>query len=213
MIGHIYYLTSYNIINIFDIYYFKLKMLFNIDRATKQNILQQYKQDALDYENRKKQERQRKIQEEREYLAQTQKREMELEDRLRYEKMRKQTEAMEDYKRMLQQEQNKPRFSKIGDVRVNNYGYNPNNSMRTYQTEPEQNYNNNINNQNNYNNSYQEPERQMSPSDKERSMIRREDHMRDFLTDRQNEREIQSYFQRQKENQQRYYKEFLDSQV
>ena len=44
-------------------------------------------------------------------------------------------------------------------------------------------------------------------------MIRREDHMRDFLTDRQNEREIQSYFQRQKENQQRYYKEFLDSQV
>ena len=188
-------------------------MLFNIDRATKQNILQQYKQDALDYENRKKLERQRKIQEEREYLAQTQKREMELEDRLRYEKMRKQTEAMEDYKRMLQQEQNKPRFSKIGDVRVNNYGYNPNNSMRTYQTEPEQNYNNNINNQNNYNNSYQEPERQMSPSEKERSMIRREDHMRDFLTDRQNEREIQSYFQRQKENQQRYYKEILDSQV
>ena len=54
-------------------------MLFNIDRATKQNILQQYKQDALDYENRKIQERQRKIQEEREFLAQNQKRETERE--------------------------------------------------------------------------------------------------------------------------------------
>lgn len=202
-------------------------MLFNIDRATKQSILQQYKQDALDYENRKIQERQRKIQEEREFLAQNQKRETEIEDRLRYEKMRKQAEAMEEYKKMLQQKENQPKFSKNGEIRVNQYGFNiPHTS--SYKNEPQvlppnyNNYNNpnpyqpNPNNQtlnnDSMNNNY-ELERQLSPSQKEKSMIRREDHMKNFLTDRQNEQEIMSYFERQKQNRQKYYKEMLDSQV
>ena len=203
-------------------------MLFNIDRATKQNILQQYKQDALDYENRKIQERQRKIQEEREFLAQNQNRETEIEDRLRYEKMRKQAEVMEEYKRMLQQKENQSKFSKNGEIRPNQYGFNiPNTS--SYKTEPQvlpQNYNNYSNNPNsfqtgpvnqplnndNMNNNF-ELERQLSPSQKEKSLIRREDHMKNFLTDRQNEREIISYFERQKQNRQKYYKEMLDSQV
>lgn len=203
-------------------------MLFNIDRATKQNILQQYKQDALDYENRKIQERQRKIQEEREFLAQNQKRETEIEDRLRYEKMRKQAEAMEEYKKMLQQKENQPKFSKNGEIRANQYGFNiPNTS--SYKTESQvlpqsyNNYNNNpityqpnpINqplNNDKMNNNF-ELERQLSPSQRERSMIRREDHMKNFLTDRQNEQEIVSYFEKQKQSRQKYYKEMLDSQV
>ena len=42
-------------------------MLFNADNQTKQRIFNQYKQDAIDYHQRKEDEKRRRIQEEREY--------------------------------------------------------------------------------------------------------------------------------------------------
>ena len=69
-------------------------MLFNVDKNAKQNMLQQYKQDALEYEQRKLQEKQKRIQEEREYLAQNQKRETEIEDRIRLDKLKRQNETI-----------------------------------------------------------------------------------------------------------------------
>ena len=44
-------------------------MFFNLDRNSKQNLFNQYKQDAIDYRQKKNIEKQRRIQEEREYLA------------------------------------------------------------------------------------------------------------------------------------------------
>ena len=44
-------------------------MFFNLDKNTKQNLFNQYKQEAINYRQKKSNEKQRRIQEEREYLA------------------------------------------------------------------------------------------------------------------------------------------------
>ena len=48
-------------------------MLFNADNQTKQRIFNQYKQDAIDYHQRKEDEKRRRIQEEREFIENNQK--------------------------------------------------------------------------------------------------------------------------------------------
>lgn len=186
-------------------------MLFNVDRNTKQSILNQYKQDALDYENRKAHERQKKIEEERALLEQAQKQEAQFEDRLKLEKMRRQNEVMGEYKKMLQQTDGKPvRHSKIEDVKINNYGYDPNkNDPIQYLQQMQRNntFNSGVQNQ------MTQFGRATSPSQKEKYLINREDHMGNFLTDKVNEGEVKNYFQVQKQNQQMFYKEMLDNQV
>ena len=65
-------------------------MFFNVDKNTKQNMFQQYKKDALEYEQRKKQEKQKRIQEERDYLTLNQKRETLIEDKMKLDKLKRQ---------------------------------------------------------------------------------------------------------------------------
>ena len=185
-------------------------MLFNVDRNAKQNMLQQYKQDALEYEQRKLQEKQKRIQEEREYLAQNQKRETEIEDRIRLDKLKRQNETMAEYKKMLEQNNGYWKHSK-NDLKINNYGNpyvsNSNANQISNYNEPVYNNNNELINDNNNNN------RILSPGQRERAYIRREDHMGNYLTDKQNANEVENYFLKRKENRQKYYKELLDSQV
>jgi hypothetical protein len=72
---------------------------------------------------------------------------------------------------------------------------------------------NNINNNLNYTPQNNNNPRQMSPSQRERSYIRRDDQMGNFLTDKQNEKELNMYMKNQKESRQKFYKEMLDDQV
>ena len=51
------------------------KMLFNLDRNLKHSILEEYKKEALLYEQRRQQEKQQKIKEEQEYLDKINKKE------------------------------------------------------------------------------------------------------------------------------------------
>ena len=76
-------------------------MLFNIDNESKQRMFNQSKQDAEEYIRRKQMEKQKKIQEETEYLAQSQMRENIEEERKRNEKMQKKNAQMEYYQRMM----------------------------------------------------------------------------------------------------------------
>lgn len=189
-------------------------MLFNLDRQTKQSILNQYKQEALDHEKKKQMERQRKIQEEREYLAQNEKKEIELEDKKRNERLRKQAEVMNDYQNMLKTTSDRRNYhSRIEDVKINNYGYNI--GFDNYNSQPQpQNMQNNYNSQRitPVHNNNPENNRQLTPNQKERALIRREDHMGNYLTDRVNENELKSFYQNQKQDRQKYYKEMLDMQ-
>ena len=43
-------------------------MLFNLDNESKQKMFNEYKQEALDFKNRKLLEKQKRIEEEKEYL-------------------------------------------------------------------------------------------------------------------------------------------------
>lgn len=168
-------------------------MFFNADKNTKQNMFQQYKKDALEYEQRKKQEKQKRIQEERDYLTLNQKRETLIEDKMRLDKLKRQSETMSDYKKMLEQN--------------NGHWKTPKNNL-TINTD-----NTNINQiQNNYNkiDDYHTIE---CPGQRERAYVRKEDNMGKYLTDRHNAIEVEHYFIKQKEKRQKYYKELLDSQV
>ena len=54
-------------------------MLYNLDKNTKKNILDQYKQEALNYRQKKQNERLKRIQEEREYILECMRKEKEAE--------------------------------------------------------------------------------------------------------------------------------------
>lgn len=187
-------------------------MLFNIDRNTKQNILNQYKQDALDYENRKAEEKKRKIEEERAYIAQSLQQDAQYQNKMEMERARRKNEIMGEYQRMLQQNQGRPAHrSRIEDVKINNYGYDPSRSDPTqYLQQVQMNANAGSNQMQNKSSEY---DRATSPSQREKLLIRREDHMGNYLTDKVNENELKNYFKNQKVNQQILYKQMLDDQV
>lgn len=168
-------------------------MFFNVDKNTKQNMFQQYKKDALEYEQRKKQEKQKRIQEERDYLTLNQKRETLIEDKMKLDKLKRQSETMSDYKKMLEQN--------------NGHWKTPKNNLTINIDNP------NINQiQSNYNriDDYNTIE---CPGQRERAYVRKEDNMGKYLTDKHNAIEVEHYFIKQKEKRQKYYKELLDSQV
>ena len=171
-------------------------MFFNVDRNTKQNMLQQCKQDALKYELRKQHEKQKRIQEERDYLAQYQKRETQIEDRIRLDKLTRQSETMAEYKKMLEQNNGYWKTPK-NNFKINDCGNNNTNINQI------QNHSDIINDYNTIGN----------PRHRERAYVRKEDHMGKYLTDKQNAIEVEYYFMKQKKNKQKYYKELLDSQV
>ena len=76
-------------------------MLYNLDKNTKKNILDQYKQEALNYRQKKQNERLKRIQEEREYILECMRKEKEAELRLKEEKIQKQNEQMKEYYALL----------------------------------------------------------------------------------------------------------------
>ena len=103
-------------------------MLFNADNETKQRMFNQYKQDAMDYHQRKEDEKRRRIQEEREYIEKNQKMEREQELKKRYEKMEKLNQQMNEYQKMLSEQHGNPLLNnnRKREVVSKNYGYTPN---------------------------------------------------------------------------------------
>ena len=76
-------------------------MFFNLDRSSKQNLFNQYKQDAMDYRQKKNFEKQRRIQEEREYLAKREQQEKEADERIYREKLQRKNAQREEYNSMF----------------------------------------------------------------------------------------------------------------
>lgn len=170
-----------------------------------------YKKEAEEHQNKKQADRQRKIIEEREYLHQIDQRENERDDRMRLEKIRKINEHMGDYQRMLQHQQ-PPKFrSRISDVKINNYGYNVAGNNSSYQELP-RNYSAEPSQYQPVSNSFNTQSSRDCPP-KDIDLVRRGDNMGNYLTDKQNEGEVNNYYMNQKNERQKYYKELLDSQV
>ena len=189
-------------------------MIYNLDKTTKQNILAQYKQDALNYRQRKQNERLKRIQEEREYILDRIRKEREADMRLKEEKIQRQNEQMKEYHDLLKSlRYDKPGYHfkpKYNDVINKNWGQPrmlPNISAGGKEIKKENNKNNLLNN-----NNESSDLRKMSPSQKEREYIRKEDNMSSYLTDDNNKKEFEKYLIQQKEKRQKYYKDILDIQ-
>ena len=191
-------------------------MLYNLDKNTKKNILDQYKQEALNYRQKKQNERLKRIQEEREYILEYMKKEKEAELRLKEEKIQKQNEQMKEYYALLKNlNYDKPGYhhnSRNNEIINKNWGksrfesYDQNINKMININNLENSKNNKINNN--------EPSslKKMSPSQKEREYVRKEDNMNNYLTDDNNKKEFEKYLIEQKEKRQKYYRELLDLQ-
>ena len=187
-------------------------MFFNLDKNSKQSLFNQYKQDAIDYRQKKNIEKQRRIQEEREYLAKRELLEKEADERIYREKLLRKNAQREEYNSMLMKtKKNIPGYrhnpNKNKDVVLNNWGGQEINhhiqSTLTPQPVPEQN------NLNTYNNTL--PQGDAIPW-KGKKSYRNEDHLRNYLNDDRNDQELNNYIKGEKEYKQKIYKDLLYSQ-
>ena len=192
-------------------------MLFNLDKNSKQNLLNEYKQEAQNFYQKKKEEKQRRIQEEREYLAQREQLEKEADEKIYREKMQRKNAQMEEYQTMLMKtKSNIPGYrhnasKNKNDVVLNNWGGQEKNYQTIprpqIQTQPQDQ----INNQN-FQNSIIPQEKQETPWRGRRGGYKNEDHMGNLLNDNRNDQELNNYIKEQNDYKQKLYKDLLYSQ-
>ena len=198
-------------------------MFFNLDKNSKQNILNEYKQEALNYHQKKKDERQKRIQEEREYIAQREKLEKEADEKIYREKLQRKNTQMEEYQSMLMKTKNNiPGYrhnSYKNDIILNNWGGQEINHQ--IQNNPKiQNKNTNTNQQTNVSNlenniiaQNNEDSNSSWRGRRGRGEFRNEDHLNNLLNDNNiNSQDIDNYMKGEKEYKQKKYKDLLYSQ-
>ena len=187
-------------------------MFFNLDRNSKQNLFNQYKQDAIDYRQKKNIEKQRRIQEEREYLAKRELLEKEADERVFRERLQRKNAQREEYNSMLMKtKKNIPGYrhnpNKNKEIVLNNWGGQEINhqiqSSPTPQPIPEKN------NISMYNNTL--PQGDATPW-KGMKSYRNEDHLGNYLNDNRNVQELNDYIKGEKEYKQKIYKDLLYTQ-
>ena len=190
-------------------------MFFNLDKNSKQNLFNQYKQDAIDYCQKKNIEKQRRIQEEREYLARRELLEKEADERLYREKLQRKNTQREEYNSMLMKTKNnipgyRHNTNRNKEVVLNNWGGQEKNHQiqiqnNIPQSPPEQN------NMNANKKFITIPQGEGTPW-KGRKSYRNEDHLGNFLNDDRNDQELTNYIKSEKEYKQKMYKDLLYSQ-
>ena len=186
-------------------------MYFNLDRQKKQKILNNYKKELLEHQRKKQEAKKLKIQEERNFLIETEIKQQQSEEKILQEQNRKKKALMQEYLDMIKKTKNYlPGYhfqQKNNEVIINNWGK----SKEEFYKE------NNINNfhtiNHDYNNLYDGNRfNNLSEIEKVRQIIRPVDSMNKFLTDEQNEKEVKSYFLKRKQNKENYYKNLFFSQ-
>lgn len=190
-------------------------MYFNLDNQKKEKILKYYKNQADEYRRHKEEAKKQRIKEELNYLHQREQKQQETDEKIFLENNRKKKALMDEYLEMLRKTKNylpgyhfKP---KNKEVIINNWGKTKEEFLK------ENNSNNDLYNINKYKNksidinSYNKFN-SLNPIEKAKIIIRPIDSMNKFLTDEQNEKEVNSFFMRQKQNKQNFYKDLLYSQ-
>ena len=190
-------------------------MFFNLDRNSKQNLFNQYKQEALDYRQKKNIEKQKRIQEEREYLARRELLEKEADERIFREKLQRKNAQREEYNSMLMKTKNnipgyRHNTNRNKEVVLNNWGGQEKNHQiqiqnNIPQSPPQQN---DVNTNKNF---ITIPQGEGTPW-KGRKSFRNEDHLGNFLNDDRNDQELTNYIKSEKEYKQKMYKDLLYSQ-
>jgi hypothetical protein len=186
-------------------------MLFNLDKETKKNILEHYKQEALFKKLKKEEEKKREIEEERKNLEQKQKRQKQTIDIMNKEKFYNRNKLKEEYNLMLQK--TKGYIPRKMDIKINNWGQSKDQFILPEVKTNNNNYINEKTDTKSFLNNYKKYDFvQLSPYQKEKEILKQVDHMNEYLTDKQNINELIQYFKKQKENRYNFYKDLLFSQ-
>ena len=186
-------------------------MLFNLDKETKKNILEHYKQEALFKKLKKEEEKKREIEEERKNLEQKQKRQKQTIDIMNKEKFYNRNKLKEEYNLMLQK--TKGYIPRKMDIKINNWGQSKDQFILPEVKTNNNNYINEKTDTKSFLNNYNKYDFvQLSPYQKEKEILKQVDHMNEYLTDKQNINELIQYFKIQKENRHNFYKDLLFSQ-
>jgi len=184
-------------------------MYFNLDREKKQKILDYYKKDLLDFERRKKEAKQAKIQEELKLLHQNELKEKESEEKMIEEEKRKKKALMDEYLDML----HKTKILEGG------YHYKPKNReiINKNWGKSKEDFLKENKKDKFYTIDYHRPSdsdifNSMSEKEKIKQILKPVDCMNKFITDAPNEKKVNSYFLEQKQNKQDLYRKILYKQ-
>jgi hypothetical protein len=185
-------------------------MLFNLDKETKKNILEHYRQEALFKKLKKEEEKKREIEEERKNLEQKQITQKQTIDIMNKEKYYSRNKLKEEYNLMLQK--TKGYIPRKMDIKINNWGQSKDQFILP-EVKTNNNYVNEKTDTKSFLNNYMKNDFvQLSPYQKEKEILKQVDHMNEYLTDKQNINELIQYFKKQKENRHNFYKDLLFSQ-
>jgi hypothetical protein len=190
-------------------------MFFNLDKSTKQNLLNEYKQEALNFHQKKQEEKQKRIQEEREYLAKMEQIDKEANEKVFRERLKRKNEQMEEYQSMLLKTKNnipgyRHNSNKNSDIVLNNWGGQEKNhqiqkdNISTIQPENNNNTNSEVN--------IIPQGDQSTPWRGRRAGYRTEDHLNTYLNDNRNDQELNNYIKGENQYKKQIYKDLLYSQ-
>ena len=185
-------------------------MLFNLDRQSKQNILEHYKQEALKSRLRKEEEKKREMEEDRNNLQLKEKRQKETIDMMNKEIIFNRNKIKKEYNLMLQK--TKGYLPRKMDIIINNWGQSKDPIIL-----PKVKINNSsiaksFNTKSFLNNNNKKDFIHLTQIQKEKEILKQIDHMDEYLTDKPNLNEVKQYFLMQKENRHNFYKDLLYNQ-
>ena len=185
-------------------------MLFNLDRQSKQNILEHYKQEALKSRLRKEEEKKREMEEDRNNLQLKEKRQKETIDMMNKEIIFNRNKIKKEYNLMLQK--TKGYLPRKTDIIINNWGQSKDPIIL-----PKVKINNSsiaksFNAKSFLNNNNKKDFIHLTQIQKEKEILKQIDHMDEYLTDKPNLNEVKQYFLMQKENRHNFYKDLLYNQ-
>ncbi len=185
-------------------------MLFNLDRQSKQNILEHYKQEALKSRLRKEEEKKREMEEDRNNLQLKEKRQKETIDMMNKEIIFNRNKIKKEYNLMLQK--TKGYLPRKTDIIINNWGQSKDPIILPKVKINDSSIAKSFNTKSFLNNNNKKDFIHLTQIQKEKEILKQIDHMDEYLTDKPNLNEVKQYFLMQKENRHNFYKDLLYNQ-
>lgn len=185
-------------------------MLFNLDKESKKIILEHYRREALISTLRKIEQKKQEKEADKYNLEQKEIKQNQIIELLNKEKLAKREKLKNEYNLMIQR--TKGLLPKKKKLILKNWGQKSDPFVLPILNSEKSEINKSQKNQfllyEMSNNNFEK----LSPNQKEREILRQVDHMKEYLTDKQNGNEMKLYFKKRKENRCNFYKELLFSQ-
>ena len=185
-------------------------MLFNLDKESKKNILENYRREALISTLRKIEQRKKEKEEDKFNLEQKEQRQNEIIELINKEKLAKKEKLKKEYNLMLQR--TKGFLTKKNQLILKNWGQKKDPFVLPVLNSEKTGINKDKENKILLNEISNDKFEKLTPNQKQKEILKQIDHMDGYLTDKQNEKEMKQFFKIRKENRYNFYKDLLFSQ-